>query len=320
MPPHRKRTEIIIGNGRYTMLLNNVIGQGGFGKVYLGQDRQNGMMVAIKTEEKSGRRRKNKKCALEMEHNILSYVSSQDLDADVPAVTIHWYGADSKRHYLVMTLLGKSLASMLKTVGMFPLKSVMLLSERMIKCVKHYHDRKIIHRDIKPGNFLTDVGANCRDIYLIDFGLAKKYVDNGVHIQYRDGKPQIGTPSFMSINAHEHKELSRRDDMYSLGYLIIYMLIGKLPWSGLQASSGREREKMIYNMKIDYTPDKLASYISNNFDCPSCLFRCTFTAFLQGFFMHIDSLAFTDAVNYEALLRNLDKCIRVHSYERDYLL
>ena len=106
-----------------------------------------------------------------------------------------------------------------------------MIADQMIKRVEYIHSRRIIHRDIKPDNFTIGHGRNSHRIFIIDFGLAKKFMSSrGEHIKYREGKGLTGTARYASINTHLGIEQSRRDDLESLGYLFLYFLRGKLPW------------------------------------------------------------------------------------------
>ena len=101
----------------------------------------------------------------------------------------------------------------------------------MLRRVEFIHSKRIIHRDIKPDNFTLGRGKNSYKVYIIDFGLAKKYMNSsGDHIAYREGKGLTGTARYASINTHLGVEQSRRDDLECLGYVFVYFLKGLLPW------------------------------------------------------------------------------------------
>jgi serine/threonine protein kinase len=100
-------------------------------------------------------------------------------------------------------------------------------------------------------------------IYLIDFGLSKRYCDSksGKHIPYLEGKQLTGTVRYASVYTQLGIEQSRRDDLESLGYILIYFLKGQLPWQGLKAKNKKEKYKKIMETKISSTPDLLCENI-----------------------------------------------------------
>jgi serine/threonine protein kinase len=118
--------------------------------------------------------------------------------------------------------------------------------------VEFVHSRSFIHRDIKPDNFLMGLAKKANQVHIIDFGLAKKYRDpkTHIHIPYRENKNLTGTARYASINTHLGIEQSRRDDMESLGYVMMYFLRGSLPWQGLKAGTKRQKYEKISEKKM----------------------------------------------------------------------
>lgn len=96
------------------------------------------------------------------------------------------------------------------------------------------------------------VGRKSHIVYLIDYGLSKKYRDQKTHqhIPYRENKYLTGTARYASINAHLGIEQSRRDDMEALGNVIIYLIKGNLPWQGIKANNKQEKYHKISEKKI----------------------------------------------------------------------
>jgi serine/threonine protein kinase len=121
------------------------------------------------------------------------------------------------------------------------------------------HSRHLIHRDIKPDNFLIGMGKNKNQIYVIDFGLAKRFRDpkSGDHIPYKDGKSMNGTARYASIYTHLGIEQSRRDDLEAIGYVLMYLLLGALPWQGIKAKTQREKYQKIMEKKISTSLEEL---------------------------------------------------------------
>ena len=134
----------------------------------------------------------------------------------------------------------------------FTMKTVLMLADQVISRIEYVHTKNFIHRDIKPDNFLMGIGCHCDKLFLIDFGLAKKYRDNRTrqHIPYREDKNLTGTARYASINAHLGIEQSRRDDMESLGYVLMYFNRTRLPWQGLKAATKKQKYEKISEKKM----------------------------------------------------------------------
>ena len=169
---------------------------------------------------------------------------------------VHYFGTQDSYNLMVMDLLGPSLEDQFNKCGRrFSLKTVLMVADQMLERVELMHSRHLIHRDIKPANFVTDGGrGNGNFIYCIDFGLSKRYRHPRTlqHIPQREGRSLTGTPRYASINNHLGVEQSRRDDLESIGYVLVYFLKGGLPWQGLKAKSATKKYKLIMEKKQSY--------------------------------------------------------------------
>jgi serine/threonine protein kinase len=137
----------------------------------------------------------------------------------------------------------------------------------MIQRIEYVHSKGYIHRDIKPGNFVIGKGPNSKKLYLIDFGLSKKYIDKitNKHIPYKEGKGLTGTARYVSLFTHYGIEQSRRDDIEGIAYNLIYLVKGKLPWQGVKTKNKKEKHKKIMEGKLQISPEKLCEGLSGEF-------------------------------------------------------
>ncbi|CAH8611889.1 unnamed protein product [Heterobilharzia americana] len=232
--------ELRVGN-KYR--LGRKIGSGSFGEIYLGTDITNNEEVAIKLECV-----KAKHPQLQIEAKIYRL-----MQGGVGIPCLKWSGTEGDYNVLVLQLLGPSLEDLFNFCGRrFKLKTVLLLADQIITRVEYIQNKNFIHRDIKPDNFLMGLGKRGNLVYLIDFGLAKKYRDSRTrqHIPYRENKNLTGTARYASINTHLGIEQARRDDMESLGYVLMYFLRGSLPWQGLKAGTKRQKYERISEKKM----------------------------------------------------------------------
>ena len=133
---------------------------------------------------------------------------------------------------IIMTLLGENLDS-LSRHHVLSLESIVNIGHIMIDRIQDLHSIGFIHRDIKPDNFLIGWGRDESKMYMIDFGLSKRYIKDGKHIKFITGKSLIGTARYSSVSAHSGNEQGRRDDLMSILYVLIYFFKGQLPWQGI---------------------------------------------------------------------------------------
>jgi casein kinase 1 len=182
--------------------------------------------------------------------------------------------------------LGKSLEDHLNEGrNKFTLKTVLMLCDQMISCVEFMHNKNYIHRDIKPDNFVMGRGSTANKVFMIDFGLSKRYRDqfSHQHIPWIDGKSLTGTARYASVNALKGNEQSRRDDMEALGYVWIYLLKGSLPWMGLKGNDQKHKYAKICEVKAKTKIEDLCKGFPNEF---------------VQYFKEIKKLHFTDTPNY----------------------
>ena len=221
-------------NKKYTLL--EKIGEGSFGSIYRGQNIRTKEYVAIKVEPI-----KNETKLLKNESIVYQYLNNSQ---GIPSVK--WFGKDTKNNYMVIDLLGQSLQSLKNVSERFSLQLVLQIGIQVINLLKTIHEKGLVHRDIKPDNFLLSRNPNDKNIYIIDFGFCKSYlIDDDKHIPYKQTHNLIGSNTYASINAHNFTELSRRDDLESLGYMLIYFYLGSLAWQQQQETLNT-KERIVY--------------------------------------------------------------------------
>lgn len=166
------------------------------------------------------------------EVSVLKQIKDTNPD-EIGFSKIYEFGYESEYHYLVMTLLGPNLDQLLKLCGgTFTLKTTMIVALQILDRIEVLHSYGYLYGDIKPENFLIGLGADSPFIYIVDFGKCKRFKSRstGQHVIYKENVHYTFDAIFGSINSHNKIQASRRDDIESMLYLIIYLRIGKLPW------------------------------------------------------------------------------------------
>lgn len=285
--------EIRVG-GKFKIIKK--IGSGSFGEVFEGINLESNDDVAIKLEKTSTR------------HPQLAYESKliKLLQGGPGIPAVHWSGNEGNYNVMVMDLLGKSLEDLLNECNrQFTVKTVLMLADQMISRIEYIHSKSFLHRDVKPDNFLIGTGKRSSLVYIIDFGLAKRYKDRtGKHIPCREGKSLTGTARYASINTHAGLEQGRRDDLEGIGYVLMYFLKGNLPWQGIDTRNREEKYKRIFEIKQSTTLEDLCKGFPEEF-----------VVYLN----YCKSLGFEEQPDY-AYLRRLFKALFTKlQYECDFI-
>ena len=232
------------------------LGSGSFGSIYSAE--YNNKKFAIKLEEKNKGQN-----LLENEAYIMSYLRGPGLPY------VKSYGYSNKHNILVMELMGKSLEDIFEDfiVKKMSTRCVCNIGYQMIEILEYIHNKHVIHRDIKPDNFVVGLNEKKKYIYILDFGLSKKYRSSRTlkHYQIVKNKNLTGTARYASINALNGLTQSRRDDLEAIGYVLMYFLRGRLPWQGIPVKNKEDRYRKIMEKKIATSAEELCQGFPNEF-------------------------------------------------------
>ena len=304
-------------NDKYTILLDYKLGSGAFGQIYKCLNKENNKLYAAKIEPydtHTPQLQKENKFLNELKGNFGFPINYDFINKSTDKI-------------LIIELLGPNLGDIMYNLPnkKFSTKTTLMITNQILQRLKDLHNKNIIHRDIKPENFVIGRSPKERIIYMIDFGLSKHFINekNNTHIPFKNERTVLGTLRYISINCHMGIESSRRDDLESFFYVIIYFFTGSLPWIGIRCKSKEEKFKKVFEKKKESVPDDICkelpeefklfiSYVLNldfmenpNYNYLNELINKLFTRF--GFFK--DDINF-DWYNMDFLQKLYDKCAR----------
>ncbi|KAL2539123.1 casein kinase 1-like protein 2 [Abeliophyllum distichum] len=283
--------------------LGRKIGSGSFGEIYLGTNIQTNEQVAIKL----GFAYQLLLCfylspialAVYIQENVktkhpqLLYESKlyKLLQGGTGIPNVRWFGVEGDYNVLVMDLLGPSLEDLFNFCSRkLSLKTVLMLADQMINRVEFVHSKSFLHRDIKPDNFLM--------------GLGRRANQKNNTIKCRENKNLTGTARYASMNTHLGIEQSRRDDLESLGYVLMYFLRGSLPWQGLKAGNKKQKYEKISENKVSTSIEALCRGYPTEF---------------ASYFHYCRSLRFDDKPDYAYLKRIFRDLFIREGFQFDYV-
>lgn len=244
------------------------LGSGSFGEVFLVNDTSKNQ-YAMKIEKFHGE-----------DNQLVSEAKIyQILSGSVGFPKLINFEKSHSGYILVTEVVGINLAQIFEDNKMhFSEKCIPFLFYQMIERIQTIHEKGYLHRDLKPENFLLKNNV----VYLIDFGLSMRYKKNGIHIPFSNGHSLVGTPRYASKNIHNGIQSSRRDDLESIGYIILYFINGVLPWQGIVATSKKDKYNKIYKVKVSTNIEKI----------------CGERDYLIKYFTYIKTLCFDETPNY----------------------
>ncbi|KAK2950146.1 putative Casein kinase I [Blattamonas nauphoetae] len=238
------------------------IGQGSFGTIFRCTELHTGKELAVKVEPNTP------DSFLKYEYRIM-----KQLQVHQGFPSAYSYCHTETHNFLVMTRLGPTVEELWERNGReFSMATLAHISIQAVTLLERLHSLGYLHRDIKPENFMFSRDETSQELFLIDFGLSKRFgrESEGTHIKFRTGKQMIGTPRYASFAAHLGMEQGRKDDLLSLFNVIVFLLSGgRLPWMGITASTDRKKYAKIGSRKLSvpveslaYLPLPLASFVN----------------------------------------------------------
>ena len=279
-------------NGIYRII--KMVGCGAFGEIHLAYDVNMKALRAIKFEMAN-----HKNPQLKHEYSVLEQLNKHEgggggtrtggseVFTGIPKV-YYFDRLEHKYNFMVMEFLGPSLGDLFQLKERnFSMETVLMIAIQVLSRIEYMHEKGFIHRDIKPENFVIGLNEKSNLVYLIDYGLSKRYKDknSGQHIPYRENKQLVGTVRYASVNAHLGIEQSRRDDLEGIGYVLVYFYLGRLPWQN-KTDKGKPLTQKITEKKLTTPPELLCKKMPREF---------------SYYFHYCKNLKFEDRPDYSAL-------------------
>uniref|UniRef100_A0A803KLY0 non-specific serine/threonine protein kinase n=1 Tax=Chenopodium quinoa TaxID=63459 RepID=A0A803KLY0_CHEQI len=271
------------------------LGKGGFGQVFVGRrvnERATGvgaLEVALKFEHKN-----SKGCNYGPPYEWQVY---NTLGGSHGVPKVHYKGRQGEYYVMVMDMLGPSLWDVWNSSGQtMSVEMVACIAVESLSILEKMHTKGYVHGDVKPENFLLGQPSTSQEkkLFLVDLGLATKWRDtsSGQHVEY-DQRPDMfrGTVRYASVHAHLGRTASRRDDLESLAYTLIFLLKGRLPWQGYQ---GDNKSFLVCKKKMGTSPEVLCCF------CPTPL---------KHFVEIVVNMKFDEEPNYSKLISLFDGLI-----------
>ena len=284
-------------DGTYKVLVDQRLGGGSFGHVY--------KCINTKTnKEYSAKVESNDTTNPQLFHE---YKILKNLQGNEGIPTPYFFKNNGGESIMITDLLGPNLEDVLKDtkIKKFSLKTCLLSFKQIIERLEIIHKEGIIHRDLKPENLL--VSTNTRDgiIYLIDYGLSKKYIDAKTeeHIPFKNDRPITGTIRYISINTHKGYEQSRRDDIESACYILVYFYCGELGWDGIKTKTKEEKIIKIMERKEEFKNSE--EYLK-------------LPQFFISTFQYVYNLNYEEKPNYEYIISIINKGLEQFDKESNY--
>lgn len=313
------------------IIYTKMLGKGVFGEVYLGLNKDTGSLIAVKTELKKD----NPNKILSHEYSILKDlkdVKFKDLTSlNFKSKSLDFfYWEDLFKSYMVTPLYGPSLDHLHKMCnGKFTLKTSLMIGLQLLSAISLLHEKGILHRDIKPANILIEYKLPHVKLNLVDFGLSKRCLKDNVHIPFKQNASRVGSLRYMSKHTHRSAESSYRDDIISIGYVIVYLFVGSLPWKNVsQELTINDKHRKVLQVKNKITNERLCHKLEcqncllnsqGNLDSPLvCKSKCTFPFAMCQYFDYSDNLTFGQIPEYVILTNLLKKCMENHNITSDY--